>query len=92
MNIIKIGVLASFAVVFVTFIVLMHNISLTGNFTYSAGYKQYSPDELCAVKGCVWDLEVQRGMAIASPHNTPMVGCICSGDKIQYFPLLVPDV
>lgn len=84
---IKIGVLAVICIILVTFVVMMFDAVVTGDYVYSTAYKQYSPSEACASVGCVWDLEVQRGMAINSPHHTPMVGCVC-GKTFVYVPLL----
>ena len=84
----KLASLAVFAIIFVTFIFVMYDNNLTGKYTYSGGFKQYAPSEACAAKGCIWDLEVQRGMAIASPHHTPMAGCVCPDGRFMFVPLL----
>ena len=85
---IKIAALAGITIVFITFVVLIFDASITGRYTYSGGFKQYSPSEACRMNGCVWDLEVQRGLAIASPFHTPMVGCVCKDNQFIYVPLI----
>jgi len=87
MNLLKIGVLAACAIVLTTFMVVVNEPSVTGTYTYSAGYKQFTPHETCTQRGCIWDLEVQRGIATASPFVTPLAGCICDGKRV-YLPTI----
>lgn len=84
---IRIAALAGACIVFVTFVVLLFDATVTGDFTYSTAYLQYTPQEACSRMGCVWDLEVQRGAAINSPHHAPMAGCICGEDEFVYVPI-----
>lgn len=87
MDLLKIGVLASCAIILTTFVVVISEPSFTGGYTYVSAYKQYTPQETCTVRGCIWDLEVQRGIAQASPFVTPLAGCICDGERV-YLPTI----
>lgn len=87
-ELLRISVLASCAVVFVTFVVMITgDLGVTGNYVHTTAYNQYTAKEACEVNNCIWSMEVQRSSQIASPFNTPMAGCMCNG-KPEYFPLI----
>ncbi|MBW3018883.1 hypothetical protein KY329_01725 [Candidatus Woesearchaeota archaeon] len=83
-QILGLSIVAGFAILFIVTIVML-TPNITGQYTQSGTYLQYTPAEACMTLPvpCQFNKFV-TSIATAAPFNMPMVECTCTDGTLRY--------
>jgi hypothetical protein len=84
-QVLGLSIVASFAILFTVITVMLVTPNLTGQFTQSGTYLQYTPSEACMTLSLPCEFNgMISSIAMAAPFNTPMVECKCTDGSVRY--------
>lgn len=92
-QILGLTIVAAFAILFTTITVMVVTPNITGQFTQSGAYLQYTPAEACMTLPVPCEFNrFLTSISTAAPYNTPMVECICTDGTVRFAPTTRPVV